>query len=146
VAWPIFTGAAGESQQVNERYLDALASVDDSVRLQELLEPVEKRKQWQGRAVRALHPFSPEDGALLEAVSRGEFMLRGICNKDLQQALFCATRADSARGQTPLGADQPQVAFAPCSRNRKQNLRPQSLSGESGWPHPVERISDRSSG
>jgi hypothetical protein len=96
VAWPIFTGAAGESQQVNERYLDALASVDDSVRLQELLEPVEKRKQWQGRAVRALHPFSPEDGALLEAVSRGEFMLRGICNKDLQQALF-AQPAPTAR-------------------------------------------------
>lgn len=88
------------SQQVNERYLDALASVDDSVRLQELLEPVEKRKQWKGRPVRALHPFGPEDGALLETVSRGEFMLRGICNKDLQQTLFpqpAATASEAKR-------------------------------------------------
>jgi len=76
------------SQKINERYLDALASVDDSARLQEILEPVEKRKQWKGHPVRALHPFSPEDGALLEIVSRGEFMIRGISNRDLRDALF----------------------------------------------------------
>ena len=76
------------SQQVNERYLDALASVDDSARLQEILQPIEKRKQWEGRPVRALHPFSREDSALLEIVSRGEFLIRGICNKDLRHALF----------------------------------------------------------
>lgn len=76
------------SQQVNERYPDALASVDDSARLQEIPEPIEKRKQWKGRPARALHPFSQEDGALLEIVSRGEFMIGGLCNKDLQQVLF----------------------------------------------------------
>jgi hypothetical protein len=76
------------SQQVNERYLDALASVDDGAQLQQILEPMEKRKQWQGRPVRARHPFSPEDGALLEIISRGEFMIRGICSKDLQRARF----------------------------------------------------------
>jgi hypothetical protein len=76
------------SQQINERYLNALASVDDSARLQQILEPLEKRQQWKGRPVRALHPFSPDDGALLEIINRGEFMIRGICNKDLQRALF----------------------------------------------------------
>ena len=76
------------SQHINERYLDALASVDDSARLQEILEPIEKRKQWKGRPVRALHPFSSQDGALLEVISRAEFMIAGICNKDLQHALF----------------------------------------------------------
>jgi hypothetical protein len=92
------------SQQVNERYLEALASVDDSVRLQELLEPVEKRKPWKGRPVRALHPFGPEDGALLETISRGEFMLRGICNKDLQKALFVqpAATASEAKRRSAL--------------------------------------------
>jgi hypothetical protein len=87
------------SQQVNERYLDALASVDDSARLGEILEPVEKRKHWRGRPVRALHPFSHDDGLLLEIVGRGEYMIRGICNKDLQQALFAqpARHPDEAR-------------------------------------------------
>lgn len=76
------------SQQVNERYLEALASVDDSARLQQILEPIEKRKQWKGRPARALHPFSPEDGAVLEIISRGEFMVSGISNKDLRDRLF----------------------------------------------------------
>ncbi len=40
------------------------------------------------RRVRALHPFSAEDHALLEAVSRGEFMLNGLGNRDLQPLLY----------------------------------------------------------
>ena len=76
------------SQQVNERYLDALASVDDSLRLQEILEAIEKRKQWKGRPVRALHPFSAQDGAVLEIISRGEFMISGMSNKQLRDRLF----------------------------------------------------------
>lgn len=83
------------SQKINERYLEALASVDDSARLQEILEPIEKRKQWKGRPVRALHPFSPEDGALLEIVSRGEFMIGGLCNRDVREALFPSPAASS---------------------------------------------------
>jgi hypothetical protein len=37
--------------------------------------------------VRALHPFSPEDHALLEAVNRGEFAINGLRNRDLQTLL-----------------------------------------------------------
>jgi hypothetical protein len=76
------------SQQVNERYLEALASVDNSQRLQEILGPIEKRKQWKGRPARALRPFSPEDAAVFEIISRGEFMIAGVCNKDLRDRLF----------------------------------------------------------
>ena len=76
------------SQQVNERYLDALASVDDSARVREILEPIGKRKHWKGRPVRALHPFSLEDGTLLEIISRGEYMIRGISNQDVRKAWF----------------------------------------------------------
>jgi hypothetical protein len=87
------------SQKVNERYLDALASVDDSARLQEILEPIEKRKQWKGRPVRALHPFSAEDGTLWEIVSRGEFMIRGICNRDLRDRWFPSPAANSTEAR-----------------------------------------------
>jgi hypothetical protein len=91
------------SQQVNDRYLDALASVDDSLRLQEILGPFEKSKHWNGRPVRALHPFNSDDGLLLEIVSRGEFMIRGICNKDLQGALFPQPASDSTEAKRRSG-------------------------------------------
>ena len=83
------------SQKVNERYLDALASVDDSARLRQILEPVEKRKQWKGRSVRALHPFSADDSALLEIVSRGEFMIGGLCNRDVRDRLFTSPTSNA---------------------------------------------------
>jgi hypothetical protein len=92
------------SQKVNERYLDALASVDDSARLQEILEPLERGKRWKGRQVRALHPFSPEDGALLEIVSSGEFMIRGVSNRDVRDRLFPtpASSAEEAKRRSAL--------------------------------------------
>ena len=71
-------------QQINNRYLDALASVDDSARLREVLEPIEKRQHWKGRSVRALHPFSHEDGELLKIIGRGECVIVGIRNCDLR--------------------------------------------------------------
>jgi hypothetical protein len=83
------------SQKVNERYLDALASVDDSARVQEILEPIERRKKWKGSAVRALHPFSAEDSTLLEIVSRGEFMIGGISNRAVRDQLFPAPAPNS---------------------------------------------------
>jgi len=41
------------------------------------------------RAV-ALHPFDPQDHALLQAINRGEFTLIGIRNRDLQGLLYAA--------------------------------------------------------
>lgn len=76
------------SQQANERYVEALARVDDSARLEELTRPLERPTTWKGNRVRALHPFQGSDGALLEAVSRGEFILNGFRNKDLQPLFF----------------------------------------------------------
>jgi hypothetical protein len=76
------------SQKANERYLNALANVDDSVRLQELVGPMEKPVSWNGKRVRALHPFGEQDRLLLEAISQGEFLINGLRNKDLQPLLY----------------------------------------------------------
>ena len=76
------------SQKANERYLDALASVDDSTSLRELVGRVEKPAGWNGKRVRALHLFEDPDRALLEIISRGEFMINGLRNKDLQPLLY----------------------------------------------------------
>ena len=78
-------------QAANNRYLDALASVDDSATLEELLATLTTRTSWNGKSVRALRPFESEDAKLLQAVSRGEFTLNGLRNRDLQNLLFDTT-------------------------------------------------------
>jgi hypothetical protein len=40
------------------------------------------------RRVRALNPLAAEDARLLEAVSRHEFMITGLRNRDLRRLLF----------------------------------------------------------
>jgi hypothetical protein len=75
-------------QSANNRYLDALASVDDSATLEELLAATAMRTTWNGKSVRALRPFEPDDARLLQAVGRGEFTLNGLRNRDLQRLLF----------------------------------------------------------
>ena len=84
------------SQQVNNRYLDALAGTDDSTRLKELIGPLERPVIGTATRSRALHPFDDQDRLLLEAISRGEFTINGFRNKDLQRLLY-ATSALSAQ-------------------------------------------------
>jgi hypothetical protein len=84
------------SQKVNDRYLDALASTDDSTSLKELLGPLERPVISTGRRSRALRPFDDQDLLLLEAIGRGEFMINGFRNKDLQRLLY-TTSASSVQ-------------------------------------------------
>jgi hypothetical protein len=76
------------SQAANERYLDKLAAVEDGRTLQELVAPLCRPVQWQGRQVRALSPLSADDTKLLQAVVRGEFTLHGFRNRDLRILLY----------------------------------------------------------
>jgi len=75
------------SQRINERLIDALAAADNSSRLEELLAPVQQRITWKGQRVRALRPFG-DDYQLLQAINRGEFLLHGVRNRDLQNLLY----------------------------------------------------------
>ncbi len=76
------------SQSALNRYCCALASVDDSSTLEEITAQVERRVRWKRRSVRAIHPFDPDDHALLKAVQRGEFNITGFRNRDLQSLLY----------------------------------------------------------
>jgi hypothetical protein len=76
------------SQGANDRYLEALTSVDDGATLEERVRGVAVATTWKGKRVRALQPFAPADTALLEAVSRGEFTLNGLRNRDLRRVLY----------------------------------------------------------
>jgi hypothetical protein len=75
------------SQAVNDRYLDALASCEDTAPLGKLTADVCRPVTWNGRRVRALHPWSPHDLDLLRAVGRAEFVVNGFRNADLCHAL-----------------------------------------------------------
>jgi hypothetical protein len=74
------------SQKANDRLLNALASVDDSRSVEELTAGIQKSVRWGTRKVRGLRPWG-EDKELLTAINRGEFMINGLRNRDLQKAL-----------------------------------------------------------
>ncbi len=75
-------------QAANNRYLDALASVEDDTRVREILAPVTRPADFDGRRVRGLRPWADPDLALLEVIARGEHLLDGFRNRDLVQELF----------------------------------------------------------
>lgn len=79
---------AAVSQAALNRYCCALATVDDTSTLEELTALIERRVRWRGRSVRAIHPFDPDDYALMKAVHRGEFQINGFRNRDLQHLLY----------------------------------------------------------
>jgi hypothetical protein len=86
------------SQAVNDRYLDALASCENTAPLGELTTDVCRPVTWNGRRARALHPWSPDDLDLLRAVGRADFLVNGFRNADLCRALHGAPpQGDTAR-------------------------------------------------
>jgi hypothetical protein len=84
------------SQAANERYVEALASVDDSRSLAELAQAVCEPVSWQGKRARGLNPLAAKDARLLEAVNRGEFAINGFRNRDLRGLLFPKPPTDQA--------------------------------------------------
>ena len=100
------------SQKTNERLINALASVDDSHRLEELIAGIQEPVNWQGRRVRALRPFG-EDRVLLAAINHGDFLLNGFRNRDLQALLY----------QEPAASDQDQRRRSAAISRRLRMLR-----------------------
>ena len=76
------------SRKATERYLDALASVDEDTTLDDILHRLGQPTYWHGRRVRAPQPFAPDDRQLIQAISRGEFTINGVRNRDLQRLYF----------------------------------------------------------
>ena len=83
------------SQAASQRLLTALARVDDSRTVAELTAAMQQPTRLQGRRVRALHPWG-KDQALLTAVNRGDFLITGLRNRDLQALLYVHPPATQA--------------------------------------------------
>jgi hypothetical protein len=96
------TRRAQISDAANKRYLDPLADVEATEPLGKRADAICRPAQWNGKRVRALQPWSPEDAALLAAVNRPEFTLQGFRNRDLRPLLFGPGQVspDEARRQS----------------------------------------------
>jgi hypothetical protein len=94
-AWrPLVRGIANMSrlaavgQSSNDRYLNALAALDTDAPISTVVDRVCCAVDWEGRRVRALRPWSEDDRLLLKVISRGEFAVAGMRNRDLLPLLF----------------------------------------------------------
>lgn len=87
------------SQAANNRYLDALAQLEDRTPVRTVVDAVCRPTTLNGRRIRALRPWAEPDTQLLQAIHRGEFVLTGFRNRDLRALLYpsAADPADKRR-------------------------------------------------
>jgi hypothetical protein len=82
------------SRAANQRYLDALASTCVGTPLGQLAAPLCRPVTHEGRRYRGLNPLNPSDAALLRTLSRGEWTVAGLRNRDLQRRLYVGEPRD----------------------------------------------------
>jgi len=75
-------------EAINGRYLEALASVRAGQSAGALAQAVCRPIIQAGRRYRALNPWSPEDAALFELISQGQWTISGFRNRDVRTALY----------------------------------------------------------
>ncbi|HSW40312.1 MAG TPA: hypothetical protein VLL97_12560 [Acidobacteriota bacterium] len=98
------------SRQANDRYLDALAVVDDPTTAIRRPDEITTRKETKsGRGVRAFNPLSRDDILLFKAMMAGEHCIRGLSNADIRTCL-----EGSQHLRNP--ADNPEKQSAKVSR------------------------------
>ena len=85
---------ADVSRQVNDRYENALASLDTTQELIDLVAPICRSIQRDGVRYRGLRPWSEEDRRLMEAVSCAEHVAAGFTNGDIASHLYPGQHGD----------------------------------------------------
>jgi len=75
------------SRAANERYLEALAVVEEPSPARELLDGVSRPVTKDDRPYRALRPVSPQEASVFKVVLNGQFLLKGFTNRDVRQHL-----------------------------------------------------------
>jgi len=98
------------SQASNQRYLDALSSISADTPLSEITDRLCRAVTVEGRRHRGLRPFDVEEVRLLQAVSRGEFLISGFRNRDVRTALYGETQ-DAAQRRREAGRVSRKLAL-----------------------------------
>jgi len=72
----------------NQRYLDALAAVEDPTPVYDDLKQLTDRQRHQGSSYAGFNPAREEETRLFAAVLAGDHIAQGFCNKDIRTVLF----------------------------------------------------------
>jgi hypothetical protein len=89
---------ADVSASANHRLAESLATMAEPDTLGELLQPLGKPViEGDRRRARALNPLTGADGALIRALARGDFVVKGFRNADLRVELYGRADDDRAR-------------------------------------------------
>src|SRR5665213_2116985 len=91
------------SQKSNSRYLHALATVKTPLPLKTITQDLSQSIQWKNKSVRGLNLLGDNDATLLEACGRGEYLINGFRNRDLQSLLFANATDDPAEQKKRSG-------------------------------------------
>jgi len=91
------------SRAANQRYLEALAVVDEPAPTKEVLDPLSRRVVKQGRAYRPLRPIEVEEAKLFQAVLRGEHLLNGFRNRDIRELIAPGLKPRSTQERAITG-------------------------------------------
>ena len=85
------------SQGSNDRYGEALASVDTSEPIGDWATKLSEGFVKQGKRYRGIKLFETQEMRLLEAVASGDFLMSGFTNGDLSKRLYGDTSDDQER-------------------------------------------------
>lgn len=83
---------AAISFAANNRYLDAMATVDDPAKVQQHLKDLGRRVQRNGRTYRGFNPIAKLDLQLFLSVLKGEHAIMGFRNRDVRLGLFANSK------------------------------------------------------
>lgn len=117
-------------QDVNDRYLEALASLDSAIPIKQLVASVCRPTRWKRRAVRALQPWSVVDQELLAVISRGEYVLQGFRNRDLAAHLYPKAAPRRRRTASCFRTRHTPASALACPPLGSQDLRHASLPSD----------------
>jgi hypothetical protein len=82
------------SHAANERYLTALAVVDETSPLGPQAQGICQAVRRDGRRYRGLNPWSQNDARILAVINRGEDTINGFRNRDLRARLYGSRGSD----------------------------------------------------
>jgi hypothetical protein len=98
-----FGRRAEVSRKATDRHLTALAAVEVQSPLAQEAAQVCRAVGSKKRQHRALNPMGDADGALMAAVSRGEYTINGFRNRDVR-ARFYAPTSDKRKAHQQMAA------------------------------------------
>ena len=85
------------ARAANDRYLEALAVVDDPAPSYRQVERLAERKVVRQRSYAGFNPASPQDVRLFQAVLSGNHLVHGFYNKDIRRQLFVESHDPQVR-------------------------------------------------